>query len=107
MQSALRDLLESAGLAARGFGSAEEFLESDQRNQTGCVIADVRMPGMSGLELQAKLTAEGYRIPLIVITAHEDGRMNQQAMNAGAVAFLSKPFDDDVLLKEVRAALNG
>ena len=105
VQIALKDLMESAGLSARCFGSAEEFLESDQRNQTACLIADIRMPGMSGLELQAKLKAEGARIPIIFITAHGDAKMKMQAMKAGAVDFLSKPFDDEVLLERVRAAL--
>ena len=107
VQSALRDLMESAGLTARCFGSAEEFLESDQENQIACLVADIRMPGMSGLELQAKLTAEGSRIPMIFITAHDDAKVKMQAMKAGAVEFLSKPFDDEVLLKTVRAALKG
>jgi FixJ family two-component response regulator len=107
VQSALKDLMESAGLEARCFGSAEEFLEPDQRNQTGCLVADIRMPGMSGLELQAKLKAEGSRIPIIFITARGDAKMKMQAMKAGAVEFLSKPFDDEVLLQKVRHALNG
>jgi FixJ family two-component response regulator len=105
IQSALKDLMESAGLLAWCFGSAEEFLESDQRNQTACVVADIRMPGMSGLELQAKLKAEGSRIPMIFITAHDDTKMKMQAMKAGAIEFLSKPFDDEVLLENVRTAL--
>jgi FixJ family two-component response regulator len=99
--------MESAGLEARCFGSAEEFLEPDQRNQTACLLADIRMPGMSGLELQAKLKAEGSRIPIIFITAHGDAKMKMQAMEAGAVEFLSKPFDDEVLLQKVRGALKG
>ena len=107
VQSALKDLMESAGLEARCFGSAEEFLEPDQRNQTGCLVADIRMPGMSGLELQAKLKAEGSHIPIIFITAHGDAKMKIQAMKAGALEFLSKPFDDEVLLEKVRAALMG
>jgi len=107
VQSALKDLMESAGLSARCFGSAEAFLASDERNQTGCLIADIRMPGMSGLELQAQLQAEGSRIPIIFITAHGDTKMKIQAMKAGAVEFLSKPFDDEVLLEKVRPALKG
>ena len=107
VQNALKDLMESAGLSARSFASAEEFLESDQRNQTACLVADIRMPRMSGLELQAKLKAEGSRIPIIFITAHGDAKMKMQAMKAGAVDFLSKPFDDEVLLEEVRAALES
>jgi len=107
VQSALKDLMESAGLSARCFGSAEEFLESDERKQTACLVTDIRMPGMSGLELQAKLKAEGSRIPMIFITAHDDAKMKMQAMKAGAIEFLSKPFDDEVLLEKVRASLKG
>src|SRR5262245_57073062 len=97
--------MESAGLAARCFRSAEEFLEADERNQTACLVADIRMPGMSGLDLQAKLKAEGSGIPIIFITAHDDAKVRLQAMKAGAVEFLSKPFDDEALLRTVRAAL--
>src|SRR5215467_12954376 len=107
VQTALRDLMESAGFAARSFGSAEEFLESGQRNQTACLVTDIRMPGMSGLELQAKLKAEGSRIPMIFITAHGDPKIKMQALKAGAIEFLTKPFDDEVLLEKVRAALKG
>ena len=107
VQSALKDLMESAGLKARCFGAAEEFLASAERDQTACLVADIRMPGMSGLELQAKLTAEGSRIPMIFITAHDDAKTRMHAMKAGAVEFLSKPCDDDVLLEKVRAVLKG
>ena len=107
VQSALKDLMESAGLSARCFGSAEEFLESGRRDETACLVTDVRMPGMSGLELQAKLKAEGSRIPIIFITAHGDAKMKLKAMTAGAVGFLPKPFDDEALLVKVRAALDG
>jgi FixJ family two-component response regulator len=107
IQSALKDLMESAGLSARCFGSAEEFLEWNQRNQTASLVTDIRMPGMSGLDLQTKLQAEGSRIPIIFITAHGDEKMKMQAMKAGALGFLSKPFDDEVLLEKVRAALEG
>jgi FixJ family two-component response regulator len=107
VQSALKDLMESTGLSARCFGSAEEFLESDERSETACLVVDIRMPRMSGLEMQAKLKAEGSRIPIIFITAHGDAKMKLQAMTAGALEFLSKPFDDEVLLEKVRAALNG
>ena len=99
--------MESAGLSAQCFGAAEEFLESDQRNQTASLVADIRMPGMSGLELQAKLKVEGSRIPIIFITAHGDAKMKMQAMKAGAVEFLSKPLDNEVLLETVLAALKG
>src|SRR5262245_18778705 len=97
--------MESAGLEARCFGSAEEFLEPGQRHLMACTVTAVCMPGMSGLELQAKLNAEGSHIPIIFITAHGDGKMKMQAMKAGAVEFLSKPFDDEVLLEKVRHVL--
>ena len=107
VQCALKDLLESAGLEARCFGSAEEFLEPNQQYQMACIVADVCMPGMSGLELQAKLNADGSKVPIIFITARGDSKMKSQAMKAGAVEFLSKPFDDEVLLEKVRHALKG
>ena len=107
VRTALQELLKSAGLPARSFASAEEFLKSGQQRQTGCLIADIRMPGMSGLEMQAKLNADHCRIPTIFITAHGDEKMRMQALRAGAVEFLSKPFDDKVLLDSVRAALES
>jgi FixJ family two-component response regulator len=107
MRSALQGLLKAVGLPARAFASAEEFLQSGQQHQTACLIADIRMPGMSGLELQVKLNAERCRIPTIFITAHGDTKMRLQAMRAGAVEFLAKPFDDEVLLQNVRAALEN
>jgi FixJ family two-component response regulator len=105
LRSALQDLIESDGLSALCFGSAEQFLNSEARQKAACLIADIRMPGMSGLELQAKLKAEGYRIPIIFITAHGDAEMRTLAMRDGAVEFLTKPFDDAVLLEIVHAAL--
>ena len=107
MRSALQGLLKAVGLPARAFASAEEFLESGQQHDTACLIADIRMSGMSGLELQAKLNAERLRIPTIFITAHGDERLRMQALRAGAVEFLAKPFDDEVLLESVRAALES
>jgi FixJ family two-component response regulator len=104
---ALEGLLKSAGLPALAFGSAEEFIESGQQDQTACLIADIRMPGMSGLELQKRLNAEGCRIPIVFITAHGDAKMRMQALRAGAVEFLAKPFDDEALLGSVRAALES
>jgi FixJ family two-component response regulator len=106
MQDSLRDLMEAAGLAARCFESAEEFLKSDLHGKATCLIVDVRMPKMSGLELQAKLKEEGYNVPIIFITAHGDARMRIQAMRLGAVEFLAKPFDHRQLLKRVRTALD-
>lgn len=102
---ALQGMMKSVGLPAKAFASAEEFLNSGVQNQTACLIADIRMPGMSGLDLQAKLNAERCRIPTIFITAHGDAKMRLQALRAGAVEFLAKPFDDEVLLENVRAAL--
>jgi FixJ family two-component response regulator len=105
VQSALQDLIESDGLSTLCFGSAEQFLDSGARHQAACLIADIRMPGISGLELQAKLKAERCRIPIIFITAHGDAGMRIQAMREGAVEFLSKPFDNTVLLEIVHAAI--
>ena len=106
MQDSLRDLIEAAGLEARCFGSAEEFLESDLHRKAACLILDVRMPKMSGLQLQAKLKEEESNVPIIFITAHGDARMRIRAMREGAVEFLSKPFDHQLLLKRVRAAFD-
>ena len=102
---ALRRLLKASGLAVTTFESAEAFLESGQLPEVGCLIADIRMSGISGLELQAKLKNNGSTTPIIFITAHGDEKMRMQAMRAGAVAFLAKPFDDGVLLDRVRAAV--
>jgi len=107
MRSAVQDLLEAVGLPASGFASAEEFLRSGKQQETACLITDIRMPGMSGLELQAHLNAERCRIPIIFITAHGDEKMRLQARREGAVEFLSKPFDNEVLLDGVRAALES
>ena len=106
MQDSLQDILESAGLVARCFESAEEFLESDLHRRAACVIADIRMPKMSGLDLLARLKKEEGDIPIIFITAHGDARMRIQAMREGAVEFVAKPFDHQLLLKTVRAALD-
>jgi FixJ family two-component response regulator len=106
IQDSLRDLMEAAGLVAECFGSAEEFLASDLRAQAACLIVDIRMPAMSGLQLQARLKEEESNIPIIFITAHGDARMRIRAMREGAVEFLAKPFDHHLLLKRVRAALD-
>jgi FixJ family two-component response regulator len=107
MRTALLGLLKSAGLLAQAFASADEFLRSGHQHDTACLITDIRMPGMSGLELQAQLNADRCRIPTIFITAHGDAKMRMQAMRAGAVEFLAKPFDDEALLESVRAALES
>src|SRR5271155_2637682 len=106
MQDSLRDLMEAAGLAAGGFGSAEEFLESEMHTRAACLIVDIRMPKMSGLQLQAQLKEEDSNIPIIFITAHGDARMRIRAMREGGVEFLAKPFDHHLLLKRVRTALD-
>jgi len=105
VQSALQDLIESEGLSTLCFGSAEQFLDSGAQHTAGCLIADIRMPGMSGIELQATLKADRCRIPIIFITAHGDAKMRIQAMRDGAVEFLTKPFDNAVLLETVHAAV--
>src|SRR5258705_13967525 len=107
VRMALEGLLKSAGFTARAFESAEEFIVSGQQLETACLIADIRMPGMSGLELQEKLNAENCRIPIVFITAHGDAQMRMQALRAGAVEFLSKPFNDEALLETIRAALEN
>lgn len=105
-RAAVERFLKSEGFWVESFQSAKDFLKSGKQPETGCLITDVRMPGMSGLELQAKLNAENYAIPTIFITAHGDEKMRLQAMRGGAVKFLTKPFDCRNLLEGVRAALN-
>jgi FixJ family two-component response regulator len=104
---AVRRLLKSAGFSTKAYASAEDFLNSGQQHDTGCLIADIRMPGMSGLDLQSKLNSDHCPIPTIFITAHGDEKMRLQAMRAGAVKFLAKPFDGESLLEAVRVALEG
>jgi FixJ family two-component response regulator len=104
---AVQRLLKSAGLSVQSFDSAEAFLNSGQQRETGCLISDIRMPGMSGLELQSKLNSDHCPIPTIFITAHGDEKMRLQAMRGGAVKFLAKPFDGEILLEAVRVALNS
>ena len=105
VRESLNGLMKAAGFPSLTFASAEEFLKSGQQYHTACLITDIRMPGMSGLDLQARLNSERRRIPIIFITAHGDTNMRMQALRAGAVEFLAKPFNDDVLLDHVRAAL--
>jgi FixJ family two-component response regulator len=107
MRSALQGLLKAVGLSSQAFASADEFLKSAQQHKTACLITDIRMPGISGLELQARLNAELCRIPTIFVTAHGDAKMRMRALRAGAVEFLAKPFNDEVLLETVRAALES
>jgi len=101
----LQNLLMSAGLNVDTFESAEKFLESGSRDATGCLVVDVRMPGMGGLVLLRRLSASGSRIPVIILTAHGDDDTRQRALQAGAVAFLAKPAKGPVLLEAIRTAL--
>jgi two-component system, LuxR family, response regulator FixJ len=105
IQDSLCDLIESGGFEAQCFGSAKAFLESDLHGRVGCLIVDIRMPKMSGLELQGRLKQEECNVPIIFITAFDDAEIRAQAMKEGAVEFLSKPFDHQLLLKILRCTL--
>ena len=98
-------LIESFGFTGIAFESAESFLKSGQLHNTSCLILDVRMPQMNGLQLQSELAAAGCSIPIVFITAYDDKESRGRAMQAGAVAFLGKPFSDEQLLQILRAAL--
>jgi FixJ family two-component response regulator len=106
IRDALHGLMRAAGFPALAFASGEEFLNSGELERTACLIADIRMPGMSGLELQSELKKDHRRIPIIFITAQGDEKMRMQALRAGAVRFLTKPLDRGVLLDSVRTALD-
>jgi FixJ family two-component response regulator len=105
VQDSLRDLVEAAGFEARCFGSARAFLDSDLHGKAAVLVVDIRMPKMSGLELQARLKEEKCGIPIIFITAFEDDELRAQAMGGGAVEFLAKPIDHRHLLRILRTAL--
>jgi FixJ family two-component response regulator len=98
-------LIESFGFRAAAFQSAETFLKSGQLRDTSCLIVDVQMPSMNGLQLQGHLAAAGLSVPIIFITAYDDQESRWRAMQAGAVAFLAKPFSDEQLLQTIRSAL--
>jgi FixJ family two-component response regulator len=100
-------LIESFGFRAATFESAETFLRSGHLHDTSCLIVDVQMPGMNGLQLQSHLAAAGCGIPIIFITAYESNDSRQRAMQAGAAAFLGKPFSDEQLLQTIRSALRS
>ncbi len=106
MRSALQGLMKAVGLRARAFSSAEEFLHSGEIGNAACLVADIRLPGISGLDLQKLLVARNQKVPTILITAHGDDTIRAQAIKAGALVFLSKPFDDDALLDGIRAAID-
>jgi len=105
LRRSLRNLLTSVGLRVETFQSAEAFLDSVHRQATGCVVLDLRMTGMSGLDLLGHLAATGSRIPVIILTAHGDDESRRQSLQAGAVALLEKPVPSATLLDAVRAAL--
>jgi len=105
VRESVSSLVRSAGFGTEVFASAEEFLNSAHLRDTACLILDLRMPGMSGLDLQRRLSDADYRIPIIFITAQRDEGDRMQALKAGAVDFLHKPFSEKTLLKAVDAAL--
>jgi FixJ family two-component response regulator len=105
VRSSLKLLLKSAGLSTLAYASAAEFLAAYQDDQPGCLVLDIRMPGMNGLELQDELTRRGAMIPVIFITGHGDVPMAVEAMQRGAMDFLQKPFRDEDLIDRVRKAL--
>lgn len=105
LRRSVRNLLMSVGFRVETFSSAEAFLQSDRRDRTGCLVVDLRMGGMSGIDLLASLAAADVRIPAIVLTAHGDDESRRRSVAAGAVAFLGKPFHGDALLDAVRRTL--
>jgi FixJ family two-component response regulator len=107
VREATESLIRSFGFRTELFGSAEEFLRWEGRESTGCLILDLRLPGMTGLELQRILAASGDRVPVVFITAHGDEQAQSEALAAGAVDFLRKPFSENALLDAVRTALES
>jgi len=107
LRRSVRNLLTSVGFRVETFASAEAFLQSGHRSNTGCVVLDLRMTGMSGLDLLMHLAATRTRIPVVILTAHGDDEARRRTLQAGAVAFLGKPFHGEALLGAVRRALDG
>jgi FixJ family two-component response regulator len=105
VREALENLMSSVGYEVKLFASAEEFLDSDTPTQTDCAVLDLCLPGITGLELQRRLTADGQSIPVIIITAQGDDKSQDEAVAAGATAFLKKPFKEEVLLAALESAL--
>jgi len=105
LRNSLDDLIRSIGFRTLGFPSAEAFLSSNQARDAACLILDVRMPGMSGLDLQRQIVAAKWQIPIIFITSHADDVARARALATGAVAFLYKPFHEEELLNAIDAAL--
>jgi FixJ family two-component response regulator len=106
VRHAMRRLMKSVGFRVKTFASAEEYLESGRQEAPTCLVLDVRMPGKSGLELQEELAASGSSLPIIFITAYDNGEVQSRAMKANAVAFLRKPFEDQALLDAIQKAFN-
>jgi FixJ family two-component response regulator len=106
IRQALKSLIDSVGFRAEVFDSGEKFLNSPYLSQTDCLIADVRMPGMSGLELQDRLSAAGCSIPIVFISAHDDKEARARGLRAGAIDFLQKPFSEDSLLGAISVCLD-
>ncbi|QIG52530.1 response regulator [Nordella sp. HKS 07] len=107
VREATKGLVRSLGYTAVTFGSAEEFLSSERMPETSCIIADVQMPGVSGVEMQDRLIAEGHRLPVIFITAFPEDRVRERALEAGAIGYLSKPFNEEHLIGCLDKALGN
>jgi FixJ family two-component response regulator len=106
IRRSLQRLLKSAGLKAKSFDSAEDFLDEGLHNGICCIILDIGLPGMSGFELHRRLAAEPNRLPVVFISAHDEPEVENKATQAGAIAFLSKPFEDDALLNAVQTGMD-
>lgn len=102
---AVNSFLKSCGLATAVFASAEDFLASTSLEKTNCLILDLQLPGMSGLDLQKRLTAGGHRLPIIFVSYHSEPKKREEALQSGAIAFLSKPFSGAALLSAINTAL--
>ena len=107
VRAATDGLVRSLGYRATTFASAEDYLQSDRMNDTSCVITDVQMPGLSGVELQSLLIARGNCTPMIFITAFPEEKVRRRALEAGAIGFLSKPFNDEELIEHLQTALRS
>ena len=107
VRKAFKRLLRSVNLEAETFASAKDFLDSQKPNKIDCIVIDMRMPGLSGLDLQQMLKAQGSRIPVIVISASDDTLVREQARELGAVSFFRKPIDDQALLDAITWAISG
>ena len=107
VRDATKSLVRSLGYHASTFGSADDFLKSEQVHDTSCLITDVQMPGLSGIDLQEHLVAQGYRIPIIFMTGYPNDSVRARAMKAGAVCFLNKPFNEDHFIGCIQKALKA